>query len=674
MTNGTPVAPRHDHVWKRPTGDMPDAYAWLSERDNPATLAYLNAENEHTKQWFEERNHDVSAIFEEIKSRINEDDSSYPVSHRGWWYSSRTESGKSYAIHSRGRSAESTNKFVMLDENVEAAEHEYFALSAFEVSNDSRFLAWSFDIDGGEYYTIRIRDLESGADLADTIPDSTYGGVAWSSDDQWLFYVMPDDQMRPFQVWRHHIGTSVEEDVLILEEKDERFFIGVGATRSGEWIVIESGSKTSSEAWVINAQQPTSELVSIAPRRDDVEYQVDHWGDHFAITTNLDALDFRLMLAPITNPSTWTEFLPHIAGQRIAQFDCFQNFAVLQRWVDAQQVIAIVERDATVTPVEILSEPHEAELDANPDYDATHIRFAYQSLTTPTVTAQYNVTTRETITLKRISTPNCDLTQYVAERVWATAPDGTRIPLDTVRHRNTVLDGTAPGLIYGYGSYEISIAPWFSAGRLSLLDRGWVWALAHPRGGGEMGRSWYLDGKFLNKRNTFTDTISCADYLADSKMCDGTKLVVRGGSAGGLLVGACITINPNRFAGAIAEVPFVDVVTTMSDPSLPLTVTEWEEWGDPRTEPYASYMESYSPYDNTRNVPYPNVYVTAGVNDPRVSYHEPTKWVAKLRHESPDTTVLFHCEMGAGHGGPSGRYEQWYDEARTLAFAVHSVQ
>jgi oligopeptidase B len=674
MTNGTPAAPRRDHVWKRPTGDVHDAYAWLIERDNPATLAYLNEENEHTKKWFEERNSDVSAIFEEIKSRINEDDSSYPVSHRGWWYSSRTESGKSYAIHSRGQSVDTANDFVMLDENIEAAEHEYFALSAFEVSNDSNFVAWSFDIDGGEYYTIRIRDLSTGLDLADTIPNSTYGGVAWSSDDQWLFYVMPDEQMRPWQVWRHRIGTPAEQDVLILEEKDERFFVGVGATRSGEWIVIESGSKTSSEAWVIDAQRPTSDLISIAPRRDDVEYQVDHWGNHFAITTNLDALDFRVMLAPINAPSQWIEFVPHFGGQRIAQFDCFQNFAVMQRWVDAQQVISIVDRNAVVTPIAILAEPHEAELDSNPDFDATDIRFSYQSLTTPAVTAQYNVTTREIVTLKRISAPNCDLAQYVSERVWATAPDGTRIPLDTVRHRDTPLNGSAPGLIYGYGSYEISIAPWFSAGRLSLLDRGWVWALAHPRGGGEMGRQWYLDGKLLKKRNTFTDTIACADYLASSGMCDGSKLVVRGGSAGGLLVGACITINPQRFAGAIAEVPFVDVVSTMSDPSLPLTVTEWEEWGDPRAEPFATYMESYSPYDNTRNVDYPNVYVTAGVNDPRVSYHEPTKWVAKLRHESPKTTVLFHCEMGAGHGGPSGRYEQWWDEARTLAFAVHSVK
>jgi oligopeptidase B len=674
MTSVAPLAPQRTHVWQRPNGAVEDPFAWLIERDNPDTLVYLSAENAHTNAWFRDHKSDVQSIFEEIKSRINEDDSSYPVQHGAWWYTSRTESGKSYAIHSRGTTVGSANEHVLLDENIEAVGHEYFALSAFDISNNDNLLAWSFDIDGGEYYTIRIRDLSTGEDLDDVIENSTYGSVAWSANDEWLFYVKPDEQMRPWQVWRHRIGTPATQDVLIHEETDERFFVGVGASRSGKWIVIEAGSKTSAEAWVIDAADPTSAPVSVAPRRDDVEYSIDHWGDHFVITTNLDALDFRVMLAPVASPSEWTEFVPHNAGQRIAQFDCFADFAVMQRWENAQQVISIVDRNGTVSPVSILSEPHEAELDANPDYDTTTIRLSYQSLTTPGVTAQYDVSTSTLNTLKQIQTPNCDLSNYVSERMWATAPDGTRIPLDTVRHKDTQLDGTAPGLIYGYGSYEISIAPWFSAGRLSLLDRGWVWALAHPRGGGEMGRQWYLDGKFLNKRNTFTDTIACADHLASIGICDGEKLVIRGGSAGGLLVGACITIAPTRFAGAIAEVPFVDVVSTMSDPSLPLTVTEWEEWGDPRTEPFASYMQSYSPYDNTRDVKYPNLYVTAGVNDPRVSYHEPTKWVAKMRAVSPQTFVLFHCEMGAGHGGPSGRYEQWWDEARTLAFALHCAK
>jgi oligopeptidase B len=522
-------------------------------------------------------------------------------------------------------------------------------------------------------YTLRIRDLSTNTNLPDEIPNTTWGGTAWSANDEWLFYVVPDEAMRPHQVWRHKVGTASSDDVLVLEDADERFFVGVSESRSGKWIMIESGSKTSSECWVIDSLRPTDSPRSLATRRDNVEYQADHWNGIFAITTNLDADDFRVMTMP-ENGGEWTELIPHSASKRIVQFDCFETFAVMQRWEDAQQVLSLVSTNGTVSPLTILNEPHEVELDVNPDYSPSGIRLTYQSLTTPNTVAWYSLNDSSLTTLKHTEVLNCDLSHYVSQRLWATATDGTRVPVDIVHHRDTPLDGTAPGLVYAYGAYEISLAPWFSIARLSLLDRGWVWALVHPRGGGEMGRNWYLDGKFLNKRNTFTDTIDAASHLADIQVCDGAQLVIRGGSAGGLLVGACITMNPTRFAGAIAEVPFVDVVTTMSDPTLPLTVTEWEEWGDPRTEPFASYIQSYSPYDNTTNVVYPQLYVTAGLNDPRVSYHEPTKWVAKMRHESPDTTVVFTCEMGAGHGGPSGRYEQWRDEARTLAFAMSCVQ
>jgi oligopeptidase B len=546
-------------------------------------------------------------------------------------------------------------------------------LSAFDVSHSGHLLAWSSDTDGSEMYTLRIRDLSTNTDLPDEIPNTTWGGTAWSANDEWLFYVVPDEAMRPHQVWRHKVGTASSDDVLVLEDADERFFVGVSESRSGKWIMIESGSKTSSECWVIDSLRPTDSPRSLATRRDNVEYQADHWNGIFAITTNLDADDFRVMTMP-ENGGEWTELIPHSASKRIVQFDCFETFAVMQRWESAQQVLSLVTTNGMVSPLTILNEPHEVELDVNPDYAPRGIRLTYQSLTTPNTVAWYSLSDSSLTTLKLTEVLNCDLSQYVSQRLWATATDGTRVPVDIVHHRDTPLDGTAPGLVYAYGAYEISLAPWFSIARLSLLDRGWVWALVHPRGGGEMGRNWYLDGKFLNKRNTFTDTIDAASHLADTKVCNGSQLVVRGGSAGGLLVGACITMNPARFVGAIAEVPFVDVVTTMSDPSLPLTVTEWEEWGDPRTEPFASYIQSYSPYDNTTNVVYPQLYVTAGLNDPRVSYHEPTKWVAKMRHESPDTTVVFTCEMGAGHGGPSGRYEQWRDEARTLAFAMSCVQ
>ena len=674
MTSNLPIAPRRPHTWVRPSGDVQDPYAWLLQKDDVDTLKYLTDENAFSQQWFSQHTSMTEEIFSTIKSRIQEDDASHPVSHSGWWYTSRTETGKAYAIHSRGRTATTATENVLIDENVEADGHGYFSLGAFEVSNNTKLLAWSSDIDGGEYYTLRIRDTETGNDAPDVIADTASGGLAWSTNDDWLFYVTPDEQMRPWQVWRHHIGTPVTDDVMVYEDADERFFVGVAASRSGQLIMIESASKTSSETWILDASTPTAQLRCVAPRREDIEYTVDHWGAELAITTNLDAVDFQVMTASTTSPSEWKPLLSHVAGERITQFECFSSFAVMQRWVNGQQVISIVNRDGIASHIAVLDEPHEVELDTNPDFDTDGVRLSYQSLTVPHTTAWYSIASDEVTTLKQVRVNACDLSTYVSERLWATSDDGTRVPVDIVRHRDTPLDGSAPAMVYVYGSYEISVAPWFSVARLSLLDRGWIWALAHPRGGGEMGRNWYLNGRLLQKRNTFTDTLAVATHLADNRICDGTKMVVRGASAGGLAVGACITIAPNRFAGAIAEVPFVDVVSTMSDPSLPLTVTEWEEWGDPRTEPSASYIASYSPYDNTVSVDYPQLYVTAGLNDPRVSYHEPAKWVARMRHESPQTTVVFKCDMGAGHGGPSGRYDQWRDEAQTLSFAIDSVQ
>ena len=656
----------------RPSGPCSDPYAWLRDKKDPDTLAYLKAENAFATEWFEQHSDAIEEVFQEIKHRVKEDDSSYPVQHRSWWYTSRTEMGKSYAIHSRGESPETAHRQLLLDENVEATGHDYFSLNAFDVSPNEKFLAWSSDIDGSEMYTLRIRDLDSMEDLTDEIPNTTWGGTAWSADNEWLFYVTPDEAMRPHQVWRHKIGTTPVDDVLVLEDSDERFFVGVGLTRSGQWILIESSSKTSSECWVIDAHDPTSAPRSLAPRQPDVEYQVDHWGEVFAITTNHDALDFKIMTMSVEG-GKWTDFIPHSPSKRITQFDCFENFAVMQRWENGQQTISMVTREGDISPLTIRNEPHEAEVDINPNYSTSGIRLSYQSLTMPLTTAWFSRDDFSLTTLKRTETPHCDLDSYMSSRMWVSAADGAQVPVDIVHHRDTPLDGTAPCLLYAYGAYEASLPPWFSVARLSLLDRGWVWALAHPRGGGEMGRAWYLNGKLESKRNTFTDTIAVAESLTESLICSKEKIVLRGGSAGGLLVGACITMRPDVFRGAIAEVPFVDVVTTMSDPSLPLTVTEWEEWGDPRTEPFASYIASYSPYDNTTSVIYPRLYVTAGLNDPRVSFHEPAKWVAKIRHESPETTVVFSCEMGAGHGGPSGRYEQWRDEAKTLVFALTSI-
>ena len=673
MTTATPSASRREHKWARKAGLIDDPYAWLIDQNDPEVMSYLGQENAYADHWFTQQHGIIEEIFHEIKTRVKEDDNTFPVLHNGWWYSSRTHTGQAYAIHTRGKTLETASQDPLLDENHEALGHSYFSLSAFEVSYNNRLLAWSSDTDGGEKYTLRIRDLDTGHDLADIIADTTWGGVAWSRDDTWLFYVTPDDTMRPWQVWRHKLGTPASSDILVFEETDERFFVGISSTRSGKWITIETSSKTSSETWLVNSSSVETDLVCVAPRVVHVEYQVDHWGDSFAILTNLDAQDFQVMLADETTPHEWRNFISHTPGERITGFDCFSDWAIVQRWRKGQQVLSIVQRDGAITDIVITDEPHEADLDINPDWSISAIRLSYQSLTTPATVASYDITSTVLTTLKRTEVLEVDLNQYVSERTWATSHDGTRVPIDYVRHRNTALNGSAPCLMYVYGAYEISTPPWFSIARLSLLDRGWIWALAHPRGGGEMGRQWYEEGKLLNKKNTFTDTIACAAHVADSKICDGNKIVIRGGSAGGLAVGACVTINPHRFAGAIAEVPFVDVTNTMCDPTLPLTVTEWEEWGDPRQEPFFSYISSYSPYDNVRAVQYPDLYITAGLNDPRVSYHEPAKWAAKIRHLSPQTTVIFRCEMDSGHAGPSGRYEQWREEAKTLSFALASV-
>lgn len=663
-----PSAPREEHTWQRPYGEVNDPWAWLSSPERPATIAYLEAENAHADSFFAGVNDLVTGIYDEIVSRIVEDDMSPPVEHNRWWYASATRKGLSYPVHTRGPLRETSGEMVVLDENIEAQGHGYFSLGGLEISNDARYAAWSSDVDGSEKCTLRVRDIASGRDLDDEIPGTISAGLAWSADDRHLFYVMPDDAMRPWQVWRHEIGTPADRDVCVFTETDERFFVGVGASRSGDWILIGADSRTTSEWWLVDAHAPTEPARCVRPRQDGIEYGIDHWGDRFAVLTNLDAVDFRVMVADLATPETWRPFLDHVEGARIVSFDCFDGFAVMQRWVEAQQVLTLVDHAGATRQIHVLDGPHEVEMNSNPNWRCEEIRISYQSLTVPHTVATWSRVTGALTTLKRTEVPNADLDSYVSERTWATSHDGTRVPLDIVRHRDTALDGTAPGVVYVYGSYEASMPPWFSVARLSLLDRGWVWALAHPRGGGEMGRNWYLQGKLLAKRNTFEDTMACARHLADGRWADPARLALRGGSAGGLNVGACITADPGLFRSAVAEVPFVDVVTTMSDPSLPLTVTEWEEWGDPRSEPHASYMASYSPYDNTGAGPYPHLFVTAGLNDPRVGFHEPAKWVAKIRHLSPETFVIFKCEMGAGHGGPSGRYEQWREEARTLAF------
>jgi oligopeptidase B len=647
----------------------------MRDVDDPALLDYLRAENVAADRFFAPHLDTIETIFGEIRSRVQETDMSTPVEFGPWWYVTSTTEGKSYPAHHRGPTAERATEIVLLDENTEADGHEFFELGAFDVSMDHRLVAWSMDITGDEHYSLRFRDLSTGVDLDDRIDDTSNAGVAWSRDGQWVFYVTPDEQERPATVWRHRLGTPRADDVCVFDETDERFFVGIGSTRSEDWIVIHSASRTSADARIVSTDRPTDEPVVVMERRDDVEYNIDHWGDSFVMHTNDEAVDFRLLIADAaadtTDPAAWTELVAHQPGRRIIGADAFEGHLVIHEWVDAQPRLRVLFRDRSERVIDLGSEPHDVEPTSNPQWTTGVVRYTVQSLTTPTSLYDEEVATGERTLLRRTPTPNVDLDDYTAERVWATAHDGTVVPIDVVRHVDTALDGTAPGVLYGYGAYEAALPPWFSVARLSLLDRGYVWALAHPRGGGELGRNWYLDGKLLAKPNTFSDMIACAEHLTATGVVDANRLAIRGGSAGGLLVAACMTQRPELFASVVAEVPFVDVVSTMSDPTLPLTVTEWEEWGDPRTEPYASCILGYSPYDNTVAADYPAVYATAGLNDPRVSVHEPAKWIARLRDVSTGSApIVLRTELVAGHGGPTGRYETWRDEARTLAFIL----
>jgi oligopeptidase B len=669
-----PIAKQIEHHWDRPTGRVDDPWAWLRDRNDPDTIAYLEAENTYSDAWFADREELVETIFGEIKSRIQETDITAPIKDGDWWYASRTEEGRNYAIHCRGQSEADAASQVMLDENREAEGQDFFSVDAFDVSPNQRLLAWSSDVEGGEKYTLRIRDLDTGIETADVVHDIAWCGTAWSHDNASVFYVTANDAMRPYRVWRHELGTTQADDTLVFEETDERFYIYASLSRSGKWIIIDSRCKTFSEVLLIPADDPKRAPQVVRPRTDDVDYAVDHWGDRFVVLTNLDAEDFRVMTAPLDRPGEWSELVGHRSGRRIVATEPFEGHLVLHEWSDAQQRLRVLFRDGDERVFDLGAEPHEVETDANPEWNSETFRYRYQSLTTPLTIFQEHVRTGERTMLKQTPVPGVDLTKYTATREWATSHDDTLVPVDLVRHIDTPIDGTSPCVIYGYGSYEASEPPWFSSARLSLLDRGFVWALAHPRGGGELGRRWYLDGKLLNKRNTFLDTIAVAQHVIAHKWASPKRIAIRGGSAGGLLVAACMTMRPELFTAVVAEVPFVDVVTTMYDEALPLTITEWDEWGNPAAEPLASYMLSYSPYDHTTARDYPAIFITAGLNDVRVSYHEPAKWIAKLRAlRTNDAPLIMRCEMGAGHAGPSGRYDLWREEARTLTFLVSVV-
>ncbi|WP_067505692.1 S9 family peptidase [Actinoplanes sp. TFC3] len=685
----TPPAVRQVPTERTFHGDtVTDEFAWLADKENPETVAYLEAENAWTKRATAHLEPLQTTIFEEIKGRTQETDLSVPQRKGAFWYYTRTVEGKQYGIQCRvpaapgaveppatGDGAPLPGEEVLLDGNELAEGKAFFALGTFDVTPDGNRLAYSVDFDGDERFILRVKDLVTGETLADEVPGTFYGS-AWSADGSTLFYITVDEAWRPYRVWRHIVGQPAADDVIVFEEADERFWVGVELTRSEKFIVIDANSKVTSEVRVIAAEDPTAEPALIRERVQGVEYSIEHHGHRFLVLHNENAEDFALAYTSADNPGDWVELIPHTPGTRLESVDAFQRHLVVSLRRDGLTGLRVLADGSTDSYDMQFPEPlYSVGLSGNPEYDTNIVRISYTSMVTPDSVYDVDLITRAMELRKRKPVlGGYDPEQYEQFREWAIADDGTKVPISIVARKDVPRDGSAPLLLYGYGSYEISIDPYFSIARLSLLDRGLVYAIVHVRGGGELGRGWYESGKMLTKRNTFTDFIAAARTLARSEWTSADRIVARGGSAGGLLMGAIANLAPDAFAGIVAQVPFVDPLTSILDPSLPLTVTEWEEWGNPleNADVYA-YMKSYSPYENVVKQHYPKILAVTSINDTRVLYHEPAKWIARLRTTAPDGSYLLKTEMGAGHGGPSGRYDSWKEEAFVVAWTLDTV-
>ena len=667
-----PIAPQRRYVRDLHDDLVVDDFHWLRERDNPEVLAYLQAENAYTEAGLEHTAALQEAIFGEIKDRTQETDLAVPARRGAWWYSTRTEAGKPYRIWVRMRGGPDGQEEVLLDENALAAGHDYLRVVNVGISPDDSIVSYSVDTNGSERYRTRFRRAGTVDEYPDEIPLSS-AGAAWASDSAHYFYLVPDEAMRPWQVWRHRLGSDPASDRLVYQEDDERFYLSLHRSRSDGFVIIAAGSAITADARVIPADDPMAEPRQLLPRVPGVEYSVDHAGDDFWVVTNDGAIDGKLIRIPVTGGPA-EEVVPHRPGVKLAYPDCFADHVIVWGRKDGLPAALNVPRNGAEPHYVPMDEAvYEISPDMNLEFDTAHLRYRYQSPVTPPSVFDHDLETGERELLKQ--TPvlgDFHPDRYAAAREWATAPDGTRIPITLVRRADIAADGTAPLLLYGYGAYEISMPASFSIPRLSLLDRGVVFAIAHVRGGGELGRRWYEEGKLAEKTNTFTDFAACAEHLAAVGVADPARIAARGGSAGGLTVGAAITQRPDLFAVAVAEVPFVDVINTMLDDSLPLTIVEWEEWGNPAVAEEYRWLREYAPYENVTEASWPALLVTAGLNDPRVQYWEPAKWVARLRTAGADT-VFLKTEMGAGHFARSGRYDVWRDEALVLSFVLDQL-
>ena len=652
-----------------------DDYYWLRDKDtDPDVLPYLEEENRYAEEEMSATLDLQSTLYTEMLGRIQETDEDVPYPRGGHFYYSRTERGRPYSIYCRKKSLDGPEE-VILDQNQLAEGQTYLALGNIAVSPDEQLLAYSTNTDGNETYTIRVKHLRTGGLSVDEIPN-TYYSLAWANDNQTFFYVTLDAAKRPYRIWRHQLGGK--EDTLVYEETDERFELSLKRTRDNAFILIESESKVTSEVRFLRADEPLGDFQVIWPRRHNVLYDVEAHEDQLYIRTNESAIDFRLLRVPASNPASGEAkaILPARVGIFLEEAIVFKNYLVVfEREQGLPKILIQDLRTDERHYVSFDEAAYSIHPGVNAVYDTEVLRFHYSSLVTPSSVYDYNMSTR-TRELKKQQPVlgGYDPTQYESERIYVPARDGARIPVSLVRRRNSVGDGSSPLLLYGYGSYGINIDPTFNSQRVSLLDRGFTYAIAHIRGGAEMGRGWYEDGKLLKKKNTFTDFIDVAQFLVDNGYTSPEKLAIQGGSAGGLLMGAVVNMRPDLFQSVVAQVPFVDVLTTDLDPTLPLTIGEYEEWGNANEQPYYDYIKSYSPYDNLERKDYPNILVMTGLNDPRVSYWEPAKWTAKLRAMKTDRNLLLlKTSMNAGHGGASDRYEKLRETTFIYAFLLRTI-
>lgn len=670
-----PQATLHNHAVSLHGDTRQDPYHWLKNVDDPQVITHLNAENSYTETKMQSTKNLQAELYQDLVGRIVETDQSVPRQKGDYFYYSRTEKGLNYPIYCRRKGSMQAPEEILLDQNTLAKGHEYFSLGVFQVSPDHRYLAYSVDTSGAEEFTLYIVDLNT-QQVQDTIP-GTYYSVEWANDNRHLFYTTLDAAHRPYRFYRHVLGSNAAQDTLLYEEKDERFNAAIAKTASDSYLLFHLESLTTSESHYLNANQPEGSLTLIQARQAGLEYQVEHNTHRFFVLTNDQARNFRIMEAPVNQPdkSHWKEVIPAQEHSKLEDMRVFENYLVYtvrrnasleihaQHLItDERWQIALPEKAVTVS------------LDSEQDFKSNRLRFDYATMLTPWSVFEYTLPERQLTLRKQQAIPDYHPERYVFERLEATAADGTSIPISLIYRKGLKKDGQNPTLLYSYGSYGSSMDPDFSSYPIALLERGFIYAIAHIRGGEDKGREWYEQGKMLNKKNTFNDFIACAEHLIKTGYTQPSQLAIEGGSAGGLLMGAVTNLRPDLFQAVIAEVPFVDVINTMLDPSLPLTVIEYEEWGNPNEKVYYDYMKSYAPYENIESKAYPHMLVTAGLNDPRVGYWEPAKWVARLRERKTDQNqLLLKVNMGAGHSGASGRYEYLKEVAFNYAFILQAL-